>query len=179
MRSEILLFEGFDELDAIAPFEVLHAAGWPVKLVTLGGAAEVVSARGVPVRTDGRRLGAGNPEVVVVPGGGWATRAERGAWAEAERGEIPAALAELHRAGTLLAAVCTGGMLLAAGGLLKDRPAVTHHAALEELAACGAAVVRARVSCETRTGSQAGRAISGLLDTEPFVPGSGAQCQAV
>ena len=44
-----------------------------------------------------------------------------------------------------IASVCTGGMLVAAAGLLAGRPAVTHHAALEDLAAAGAQVVDARV----------------------------------
>jgi transcriptional regulator GlxA family with amidase domain len=54
-------------------------------------------------------------------------------------------LAQLHRDGTTLASVCTGAMLLAAAGLLKNRPATTNHAALEELRAAGAQVISARV----------------------------------
>ncbi len=150
MRFQVLLYDGFDELDAIAPFEVLRiaagSAGWQVDLVTRDGAEEVSAARGLKVRTGGVRLAEANrPDVLVVPGGGWVDRAPQGARAEALCGELPAVLAELHRTGTVLAAVCTGGMLLATAGLLRGRPAVTHHGALDDLRAAGAEVVRARV----------------------------------
>ncbi len=149
MKVEIVLFEGFDELDAIVPFEVLRNAALidgadiEVKLVTLDGAEEVTAAHGLRVRPDGR-LGE-RPDVLIVPGGGWNNHAPQGAWAEFQRGELPAAIARLHQAGATVAAVCTGGMLVAAGGLTKGRPAVTHHLALEELRDTGAEVVEARI----------------------------------
>lgn len=149
MNIRILLYDGFDELDAIAPYEVLRSSaephGWQVEMATLDGAPEVTASHGLRLNTNGRRLEDSRPDVLVVPGGGWAARAARGAWAEAERGAISAALRELHGAGTILASVCTGAMLLAAAGLLQGRPAVTHHSAMDELQAHGAIPVRARV----------------------------------
>jgi transcriptional regulator GlxA family with amidase domain len=149
MRVEVVVYDGIDELDAIVPFEVLQSAALidgadiEVKLVTLDGAEEVTAAHGLRLIPDGR-LGE-RPDVLIVPGGGWNSRAPRGAWAEFQRGELPAAIAELHQAGATVAAVCTGAMLVAAGGLTKGRPAVTHHLALEELKDSGAEVVEARV----------------------------------
>lgn len=153
MRIDILLFDGFDELDAIAPFEVLRAAAeagadFSTRLLTLHPADEVVAAHGLRVRPDGSlsQLGEGErPQVLVVPGGGWNARKPQGARAEAERGEIPAELARLHAAGTTLAGVCTGGMLIATAGLLAGRPAITHHSAISDLRAAGANIVDARV----------------------------------
>jgi transcriptional regulator GlxA family with amidase domain len=150
LRIQVLLYDGCDELDAIAPFEVLQMAArrvdFQVALVTQDGAEEITASKGLKVRPGGGRLSvAGRPDVLVVPGGNWIDRGPIGARVEAERGVIPAILAELHRAGTVLAAVCTGAMLLSAAGLLKGRPAVTHHGALEDLRAQGAVVVRARV----------------------------------
>jgi transcriptional regulator GlxA family with amidase domain len=143
MQIEILLFDGFDELDVFGPFEGL-ADTFDTALVTLEGAREVVSARGVPVRAS-RALGA-RPDVLIVPGGGWLDRAAQGARAEAERGAVPAAIAERGAAGSLLASVCTGGMLLAAAGVLDGRRATTNPQALGELRARGSVdVVEARV----------------------------------
>ena len=68
------------------------------------------------------------PDLLVVPGGGWVSRAPKGAWREAERGVLPAEIAERHEAGSVVAGVCTGVMLLAASGMLRGRPAVTHRA---------------------------------------------------
>ena len=153
MRIDILLFDGFDELDAIAPFEVLRAAAaagadFATRLLTLRPTSEVTASNGLCVRPDGAlsQLREGErPHVLVVPGGGWNARKPQGARAEAERGEIPAALARLHEAGTTLAGVCTGGMLIATAGLLAGRPAITHHGALDDLQAAGANIVDARV----------------------------------
>jgi transcriptional regulator GlxA family with amidase domain len=142
-RIDIVIFQGFDELDALGPFEVLCNAGLDARLVTLDGADEVRGSHGAAVRPHGV-LG-DDADLVVVPGGGWNDRAEQGAWAEAQRGELPRRLADLHAAGTRLASVCTGAMLLVAAGVLEGRPATTHHNAIDELRASGAQVIEERV----------------------------------
>lgn len=140
VQAEILLFDGFEELDVFGPLGVLAGAGFAVSLVTREGARPVTSAHG-SVTAATRELGTA-PELLVVPGGGWAAREEHGAWAEARRSVLPRTVAERFAAGSTLAAVSTGAMLVAGAGLLRGRPAVTHHAALDELAAAGAQVVR-------------------------------------
>jgi transcriptional regulator GlxA family with amidase domain len=75
----------------------------------------------------------GSPEVLLVPGGGWGDRADTGAWAEYDRGEIPDAIASAHARGATIATVCTGGMLAAGAGILEGRPATTHHVAHDDL----------------------------------------------
>jgi transcriptional regulator GlxA family with amidase domain len=149
MNIQIVIFNGFDELDAIAPHEIWHMAKdlkpeIQVQLVTLDGSKEITASNGLRVQAEGQ-LAAKRPDIVVVPGGGWMGRSPAGAWAEAQRGALPAKLAQLHRDGVVMASVCTGAMLLAAAGLLKNRSATTNRGALEELSAMGAQVVRARV----------------------------------
>jgi transcriptional regulator GlxA family with amidase domain len=146
------VFGGFDELDATFPFEVLKRAASgdasvEVKLVTLDGAEEVAAVHGLRDRSDGK-LGEGRdgaPDMLVVPGRGWAARAPWGVQAEVERGELLTAIARLHEGGVMVASVCTGAMLLAAAGLTRGRPATTNHVALEALGDTGAEVVEARV----------------------------------
>lgn len=149
MQIQILVYDGFDELDALGPFEVLQvatAAGADLRtgLVRLGSAT-VTSAHGLQLHVPGHLDPDSPPELLLLPGGGWLSRAEQGSWAEVQRGRIAAAVATLHGAGTTMAAVCTGAMFLAACGLLRGRSAITHHAAIEELQGAGAEIVRARV----------------------------------
>jgi transcriptional regulator GlxA family with amidase domain len=148
-RIAIVLFDGFDELDAVGPFEVLTnaaRAGAPleVRLVRLGGPGAVRASHGLQVRVDsGLEESA---DLVLVPGGGWNAQPPRpGARAEVERGLLPSALAQFHEGGATVASVCTGAMIVAASGLLEGRPATTHHEALDDLAAAGATLVDARV----------------------------------
>jgi putative intracellular protease/amidase len=137
--TEVVVFDGFDDLDAIAPLEVLTAAGFPTRVVRPSGHAPTVhSAHGLVMQVDAE-LGAA-PQLVIVPGGGWLDAAP-GVRDQCE-GPLPAAIASLHDAGTVIASVCTGAMLLARAGLVTGRPAVTNHNALDDLAAAGADVRR-------------------------------------
>jgi transcriptional regulator GlxA family with amidase domain len=142
-KIDIVLYDGFDELDAIGPFEVLRNARFDVQLVTLDGARPVTGSHGAVLQSAGGLRDAA--DLVIVPGGGWNDRAEQGTWGEAQRGVLPRRLADLHAARTPLASVCTGAMLLAAAGITAGRRATTHHGALEELRASGADVVPERV----------------------------------
>ena len=144
----IVVYDGFDELDAVGPYEVLRSAAstggdLSVGLYTLDPAERVTASHGLRIEPDGTLPD--DLDYLVVPGGGWNDRAERGAWGEAERGTLPDAVVRRHEAGTTVAAVCTGGMILAAGGLLDGRPAVTHAGALDDLRETDAEVVDARV----------------------------------
>ena len=149
MDLAILLFDGVEELDFVGPFEVLAtAAGFEtdlsVSLRTLDDVERVSASHGLRVEPDGT-LDEVDPDLVVVPGGGWNDRAGAGAWAEAERGTIPDALARLHDGGTTVAGVCTGGMLISRAGLTEGRPAITHAGAVDDLRETDARVVDARV----------------------------------
>ena len=148
MQIAIVVFDGVDELDAIAPFEVFDnarqaGADLDVELCSLD-AAEITASHGLRMGVD-HRLADLDPDLLVVPGGQWGSRGETGAWAEAERGALPEAIGRLQEAGVDLAAVCTGGMLLARAGVTDGRPATTHASAREELAESGAELVDARV----------------------------------
>lgn len=148
MKIEIVLFDGFDEVDAIGPFEVLRnaaamGADADVALVGIDGAGEVVASHGLRVVVDAGP--SEDADVVVVPGGGWNDRASHGARTEAERGELPELLRAASARGAAVASVCTGGMIVAASGLTEGRPATTHHGAIEDLRASGAEVIDARV----------------------------------
>lgn len=147
--AAILLFEGFEELDAIGPYDVLstaarNGADLSVDLVTVDGADEVTASEGLRVVPD-RQL-RDTPDYLIVPGGGgWGPDADEGVWTASKRDDILDAIVDNHEAGAVVASVCTGAMLLASAGLLDGRPATTHASVHEDLAATDAELVRARV----------------------------------
>lgn len=145
MDVAILVYDGFDELDAIGPFEVFCSVdGCSASLVTLDEQTVVTAGHGLRVETDGT-LDAADFDLLVVPGGGWNDRSSRGAWTEYERGSVPEAITECHDRGVTVASVCTGGMLLAKAGVLDGRPATTHHTAIDDLRDTAAIVSEQRV----------------------------------
>jgi transcriptional regulator GlxA family with amidase domain len=150
MEVAIMLFDGFDDLDAVGPLEVFGHAGSRLAveagLYTPEPRERVTSAHGLVLRPDGvLPVSPADVDLVVVPGGGWNAGATTGVRAQVDSGCLPEALARLHKRGVTVASVCTGAMLLAAAGLTSGRPAVTHHGATNELRASGAEVVEARV----------------------------------
>lgn len=149
MQIAIVIFEGFDELDAIAPYEVFEnaaaeGASVTTTLCTLNGIDEVIASHGLRVNSQAR-LDDLSPDLILVPGGQWNTRGETGAWAEAERGDLPRVLTQLAKAGVVVAGVCTGGMILARAGLMKGRPATTHTNAMDDLRKSEAEVIDALI----------------------------------
>ena len=130
----ILLFDGVEELDAVGPFEVLGAwtriwpdDGWRTITAGLTGADPVRGANGLVMTPEVALDAAGRIDLLVYPGG----RGARQVMADETHLEWmrnQAAQAELT------ATVCTGSLVLAAAGLLRNRPATTHHGALGRLA---------------------------------------------
>jgi transcriptional regulator GlxA family with amidase domain len=134
VRIGIYLFDGAEELDWAGPWEVL--AAWAqqfpdddVEVVTVARTAgTIVCARGLRVVADLTWADAGKLDVVVVPGGVGTRR-------ELVDVEVLAWLRDLYEGGTLTTSVCTGSTVLAAAGLLRNRPATTWWGALDRLAA--------------------------------------------
>lgn len=131
MQIDVVLFDGWDELDGLGPYEVFATAGLDVALVTLEGARAVTGSHGVTVQATGSLRP--DTAMVLIPGGGWNDRAPRGALAQARNPAMRDAITAAHRRGAIVAGVCTGGMILAASGVLRGRAAVTHAGGVQEL----------------------------------------------
>ncbi|MET9956907.1 DJ-1/PfpI family protein [Streptomyces sp. NPDC006339] len=150
LRVHVVLFDGVEELDLAAPYEVLSASDHftdrtvDVRYVALDGPRTVTAAFGTTLRAD-HAWAPEQADLLVVPGGGYARREDPGVWAEIQRGALPRALARAPRPGLTISGLCTGVMLLAAGGLTRGRPCTTHHRAEADLVRQGGVVKNARV----------------------------------
>lgn len=141
MNIVIPLYDRFTALDAIGPYEVL--ARIPGASLTFASASPD-AAPGDVVRTDTDRLGVTadaviadiDPtavDVVLVPGG-------PGQAACMDDGPFHQWLRDVDGHSTWTTSVCTGSLILAAAGLLKDRRATTHWLYSKGLPAFGAEV---------------------------------------
>ncbi|MEO3876720.1 DJ-1/PfpI family protein [Nonomuraea sp. B12E4] len=148
MRTQIVMFDGVEELDVFAPLEVLGCAaalGHDVETSLVALRPGRVAARYGTELMAGRSLASADADVVVVPGGGYANKAARGTWAQIQQGTLPGALRDAVRPGLTFASVCSGAMLLAAAGVTEGRPCTTHHSARDDLVASGGEWIDARV----------------------------------
>lgn len=129
----ILLFENVEELDAIGPWEVLAywckrfpEDGWAVHTLSRDGGV-VHCSKGLDVVAHHSFADAPPSEVLIHPGGRGTrpqlTDDDHLAWVREQRAKVP-----------LMASVCSGSMVYAVAGLLKNRPATSHWSVLEELA---------------------------------------------
>ncbi|MEU3981755.1 DJ-1/PfpI family protein [Streptomyces sp. NPDC026672] len=171
MHAQIVLFDGFDPLDVIAPYEVLYAGGTAsagavgVELVSAEGPREVVSGTGaLPLRATGT-LDPTRAGLILVPGASGRVGepgevpdhdAGAGEWQRDEfvpvllgrtlTTELPGLLkAAMGNPEVTVGAVCGGSLVLAMAGLIEGRHATTHHLGLDMLDATGVHAVDARV----------------------------------
>lgn len=144
MQAGILLYDGADELDVVAPLRVLHAANevrpfvkdpplWHVRLIAESAPSAVLQS-GLEVGATATYDACPPLDVLVVPGG-------------SAMSDGPGRLAQMSHEPTLdfvrsqfgrvsvTAGVGTGVFLLAAAGLLRGRRVNTHWQERERLAA--------------------------------------------
>jgi len=149
-RVDLVIFDGVDDLDVVAPFEVLNmakrlGANIEVRVVALDRHATVITQGGLSLGATAE-WAPGDAEVILVPGGGYgAAGSGAGVRAELISDRLPAAFRDAVRPGLVFASVCTGAMLLGAAGLLRGRPCTTHHRAVADLESVGGRHVEARV----------------------------------
>ncbi|MDR1735357.1 MAG: DJ-1/PfpI family protein [Oscillospiraceae bacterium] len=156
----ILLADGFETIEALAPADILRRAEIPAALAAVSGEA-AVSSHGIAVKADMsldgvRPADLAEGDMIMLPGGGEGVKNLAGT----------PAVAELIRAangcGAFLAAICAAPSILADMGLLKGRSAVSHPSVKDALIKGGAVYVEdARVVTDGRiiTAKAAGNSI--------------------
>ncbi len=124
----ILLADGFEEIEALTPFDVLKRAGLDVKTVAVGSKI-AVGAHGIPVICDilATEADLSRISAVILPGG-MPGSLNLDASPETDR-FIAAAL----KNGGRLAAICAAPLVLGRRGLLKGKDAVCYPGFEKEL----------------------------------------------
>ncbi|MFC6334453.1 DJ-1/PfpI family protein [Paenibacillus septentrionalis] len=157
LSIQVVLFDGFDLMDAIAPYEVFSAAAMytdhqlNLQFVTAEGPRTVASGiQDVKLEAIGR-LDPETADIIVIPGASGPLEEDHPdsvpvRLSKAMQTELtPLAQQALEREHCIVATVCGGSLILAMNGLLEGRPAVTNHLGMELLAATGAIPINARV----------------------------------
>lgn len=141
MKAQVVLFDGFDPLDVIGPYETLAAGGIQVELVTVEGAREVTAGLNLLSLEATAQLAA-DADLVVVPGAAALDDTTTLALLNAAAATLGPALKDTN---AIIATVCGGSLVLAMAGLIKGRTATTNHLGLHALDSMGVHAVRARI----------------------------------
>jgi transcriptional regulator GlxA family with amidase domain len=132
MQIVIALFDRFTALDAIGPHQVLHHLP-DAEIIFAAERVRGVSdeSRTLTLQAQASYADVPRPDIIVVPGG-------PGEAAQKTAGPLQDWLIEADKTSTWTTSVCTGSLILAGAGLLKDRKATTYWLAHEELRHLGA-----------------------------------------
>ncbi len=159
----VLLADGFEEIEAVTPVDLLRRAGVDVTTVGITGPV-VKGGHGMSVIADTQLHTASLPkdcDMLVLPGGGLGTK-------NLEASSLVQALIdEAVDAGLWVAAICAAPSILGHKGLLKGHTATIYPGMADELTGADAVVAPVVTSDKFITSMGAGTAIafSGALIT--------------
>lgn len=116
----LFLANGFEEIEALCPLDLLRRAGIEVTTVGVGGAEAVMGAHNICVQADipDTMYRDSKPEMIILPGG------MPGSKNLDESRVVDTALRAAHAGGAYLAAICAAPMVLGHRGYLKGKRAI-------------------------------------------------------
>ena len=116
----MFLANGFEEVEALAPLDLLRRAGCDVTTVAVGGGDTVVGSHGIAVGADipDTMFRDSKPEMIILPGGMPGTK-----HLDASR-TVDAALRTAANTGAYIADICAAPMVLGKRGYLQGKAAV-------------------------------------------------------
>ena len=113
----LFLADGFEEIEALTPLDLLRRVG--IEVVTVGvGSRRITGAHGITVMADTDTLPEGDIDMVILPGG------MPGAANLDASPAVADALARTHATGGYLCAICAAPMVLGHQGYLVGKRAV-------------------------------------------------------
>ena len=116
----MFLADGFEEVEALCPLDILRRAGLEVTTVGVGGRDSIRGSHGIVVQTDivDVMYRDSNPDMIILPGG------MPGSDNLDKSKIVDAALRAGARNGAYLCAICAAPLVLGKRGLLEGKSAV-------------------------------------------------------
>ena len=118
----MFLADGFEEVEALCPLDILRRAGLEVTTVGIGGKDVIQGAHGIVVHADipDVMYRDSTPDMLILPGG------MPGSKNLDESRIVDSALRAASRKGAYLAAICAAPMVLGHRGLLEGKVAICY-----------------------------------------------------
>jgi 4-methyl-5(b-hydroxyethyl)-thiazole monophosphate biosynthesis len=123
MKKVLIHFaDGFEEIEAITPIDVLRRAGCEVITVSVTGNSEVTSARGVILLADKHFVEAfyEDTDMIILPGG------QPGANNLNRHEGLKKQIQQFHDQKKFVAAICAAPLVLGSTGILRGRKATCY-----------------------------------------------------
>lgn len=129
-KAYILLAEGFECVEALAPIDVMFRAGVSLRRVAIGDSLDVSSSHGlVTLRCDTTidQVDLSDGDALILPGGnpGYINLRQSSA--------VRAAVRDYYGSGRLVAAICGAPTVLAASGVARGSRVTCHSSVIEEM----------------------------------------------
>ena len=118
----MFLADGFEEVEALCPLDILRRAGLEVTTVGVGGKDMISGAHGIVVQADIPDIlyRDSAPDMIILPGG------MPGSTNLDESKTVDAALKVAHKKGAYLCAICAAPLVLGKRGYLEGKRAVCY-----------------------------------------------------
>lgn len=117
MRILFLMADGFEETEAVTPFDYFQRAGMEVTLASISENLEVVGAHGLKIKAEAclKDVVFSDYDGVLLPGGGPGVRNLSAS------GLVLEAVREFDRGGKWVLAICAAPLVLSRSGILENR----------------------------------------------------------
>ena len=129
-RVYILIAEGFECVEALAPIDVMNRAGVELKRVAVGGSLNVSSSHGLVTLTCDMLIedaDLSDGDAIILPGG-------NPGYINLRNSELVCAVVrDYYKSGRLVAAICGAPTVLAAAGVARGCSVTCHTTVVEEM----------------------------------------------